>query len=160
MSHRWAIGIFGFISLGFVILVIDVFAGRSGATLGQYASPLLMLSVCFLVFCTLVVGGRHMCAYYITSVCLAALSLRSIYVLFLYGKYFLKGHTALSVTYFHLAERGKPFATEQHMSVARQLIVLVMTGLVTLLFLRFTFGRQSRSYFGLPPLSVKSDTAI
>lgn len=157
-SHRWAIGILGFISCGFIVILIDLLRGRSGATFAQYSSELIILSMCFLTFCSLVIGGQRIAAYYTTAVGLGALSVRAIYVLGLYARIYLKGHVT-SHTYFHIAERGRPLA-EQQASAAIPFGVPVMTCLFILLFCRFAFGRQSRSYFGMPPLRVKSDTAI
>src|SRR5436190_21285135 len=66
-SHRWAIGIFGFMTAGFVVLLLDLFRGRSGASPSPYWSLIVILSVGALALIALVLGGRRRWAYYAAS---------------------------------------------------------------------------------------------
>src|SRR5258708_2709591 len=147
-SHRWAIGIFAFTTAAFVIFLIDAIAGRSGASPRRYWLPIAFLSVGALALFSLIFGGRQKWAYYVTSASLATWAVRAIYTSSLYAYNLVCHGPPLGIPYFHLLERDKPFVVQQHMTLARQIMVLVVTGLTLWLFLRFTIGRQSRNYFG------------
>ncbi len=147
-SHRWAIGIFSVMTLPFVILMVDVFSGRSGATPKQYSLILAFLSVGTIALFCLVLGGRRRWVYYVSSCSLAVWAARATYVLSLHIYYFLVGAPSVRIPYFHLLQRDKPLAVEQTVAIGRQISLAIGVGLLVLLFVRFTFGRPSRHYFG------------
>lgn len=150
-SHRWAIAILGFVTAGFAIFLIDLFTGRSGVSPKQYWSLLAILSVGALAFLSLVFGGSRRWAYYVSAVSLGIWVARSLYTLSIYVYHFtVGGGGPVSKPYFHLAERDKTFVIQEDMPLSRQFMLVVIVGLWVWLFIRFTFGRPSRSYYGLP----------
>jgi hypothetical protein len=83
-SHRWAIGIFGFMTAGFVVMLLDLFRSRSGESPGPYWSILLILSVGALALVALVIGGRQRWACYVASGALVIVSARGVYTVLWY----------------------------------------------------------------------------
>jgi hypothetical protein len=146
-SHRWAIAISAFMTLGFVVFLFDVINGRSGSTPSQYWPQISVFSFFALAFCCLLFGGRRKWAYYVTSALLACYSLRVIYSCLWYVCYFLTDKAPLSLPYFHLAERDQTFAVQQTIPAAKQILTFVAAGFVVWLCLRFTIGRPSRNYY-------------
>ena len=61
--------------------------------------------------------------------------------------YLLFSGDSVSTPYFHIAERDKPFVVQQQESFGRQFFLVVALGLFIWLFIRFAFGRPSRSYY-------------
>jgi hypothetical protein len=147
-SHRWAIGLFAFMTAGFAIFLMDMFRGRSGVAPGPYWSPIVILSVGAIAFAALVLGGRQRWAYYISSGALAVWAGRGVYTLLWYVYYFFVRGDSVSTPYFHLAERQRQFVVQQQVSMGKQLLIAVMVGLLIWLFVRFTFGHPSRRYYG------------
>jgi len=147
-SHRWAIGIFGFMTAGCVVMLLDLFRGRSGASPGPYWSLIVILSVGALALIALVLGGRRRWAYYVGSAALGIWSARSVYTVLWYLHHYITRGSSVSAPYFHLAERDQPLVVHQDVPVARQLLMVVAVGLLIWLFTRFAFGRPSRSYYG------------
>ncbi|MDB6123588.1 MAG: hypothetical protein JWQ71_2581 [Pedosphaera sp.] len=159
-SHRWTIGITAFMTIGFVLFLINIIMGRSGATstIRQYWPVMAFLSFCALALLSLLFGGRQKWAYYVTSAFLAIWAFRGVYTSFLYAYYFIFTTSPLNTPYFHLAEQNQPFVVQQHVSGVKQIMVAVAAGLLIWLFLRFAIGRQSRSYYQFPVLeNVKAD---
>ena len=133
---------------GFVVMLVDLFRGRSGASPSPYWSLIVILSVGALALIALVLGGRHRWAYYVCSGALAIWSARAVYTLLWYLRHFITRGSSISTPYFHLAERDQPLVVQQDVPVARQLLMVVALGLLIWLFTKFAFGRASRSYFG------------
>ena len=132
VSHRWAIGIFGFTSFGFTVVLINAYNGRNGASL--WAAPVMsaMFYFGFIAFVALLVGRRHTWAYYIASTCLAAWCIRG-----------------LQSAFYSLSAITSPSTSPYQFST------LITVPLLIYLFYRFTFGTPSRSYFGLRPVTTK-----
>jgi hypothetical protein len=147
-SHRWAIGIFGFMTAGFIVMLLDLFRGRSGSSPGPYWSLLAILSVGALASIALVLGGRRRWAYYVGSVALGIWSARGVYTMLWYLHHYLTRGSSVSTPYFHLAERDQPLVVQRGVPVAKQVLMFVAVGLLVWLFTRFAFGRPSRSYYG------------
>ena len=147
-SHRWAIGLYGFMTAGFVIFLINAMAGRSGAGLAQNWYPVLVLSVGVVALVALVLAGREKWGYYVASASLAVWTIRAVYTSCWYVHHLLFSGTPTVTPYFNLVEGHKPFVVPQQMSPARQVLIFALTGLLVWLFIRFTFGRPSRNYYG------------
>ncbi|MDR3460662.1 MAG: hypothetical protein P4N60_24800 [Verrucomicrobiae bacterium] len=147
-SHRWAIGIFAFITLEFIVFLLDIVRGRPGADLSKYWIPVACLAAGALALFALVFGGRQRWAYYLTAGTFALWLVRAIYILSLYVADFISGRTGITAPYFHLEERDQPFVVQQTVPLTKQVMMAVMLGLLVWLFYRFTFGRASRSYYG------------
>ena len=62
--------------------------------------------------------------------------------------YLLFNEGPITTPYFHLVERNQPLVVERPESLGRQILMAVSLGLFAWLFIRFTFGRPSRSYYG------------
>lgn len=133
---------------GFVVMLLDLFRGRSGASPGPYWSVILILSAGALALVALVIGGRQRWAYYVASGALAIWSVRGVYTVLWYLYYFVTRGSSVSIPYFHLAERDQPLVVQQGVPIAKQLMIVVMAGLMIWLFRRFAFGRASRRYYG------------
>lgn len=134
-------------TLGFAVLTIDLFSGRSDANPSRYAALLLMLSFFPLTLLSLLFGRRRKWVYYFAAVMLGLFVCRALYSSSLYVYWMLHKHP-VSQPYFHLAERDKPLVVNQEMPVVQQMLVPLATGLLIWLFVRFTFGRPSRNHFG------------
>src|SRR5262245_41878122 len=146
-SHRWAIGIFAFMTVAFIVLLIELFSGRSGTSPQPYLIPLVVLAIGSLGLMALVLGRRQQWAYYVAAGSLGIWVFRGVYTMSVRAYYLFIGGS-VSTPYFHLADRDKPFVVQQHESLARQFLMLVGLGLFIWLFIRFAFGRPSRSYYG------------
>jgi hypothetical protein len=148
-AHVWVIGLLSFMTAGFVITLVGVATGRSSGSLNfrQNWLPLAFLSAAaFALFC-LIVGGRHRWAYYITSRILGIWTLRGIYNVLVYAWLLAFGKRPLNINYFHFSERGQPFYVQQLMFIANYLAMPATVALIVWVFVRFTFTRESRSYF-------------
>lgn len=141
-------GIFGFMTAGFAILLLGLLRGRSGVTPSPYWSQILILTIGALALGSLVLGGRRRWAYYVCSGALAVWSVRGVYTLGWYLYYFITRGGSVSTPFFHLAERDQPFVVQQHVPLGKQFLLAVMVGLLIWLFTRFAFGRPSRRYYG------------
>jgi hypothetical protein len=146
-SHRWAIGLFGFMTAGFVIFLVDMFRGRSGVTPGPYWSLIGILTVGALALVALVLGGRRRWAYYVCSGALAIWCARGIYTMLWYLRHFVTSGSSVGTPYFHLAERNQPFVAQQHVPMSKLFGVAVIVSLFIWLFTRFAFGQPSRRYY-------------
>ena len=98
----------------------------------------------FIVFLALLAGRRRRWAYYVTAVCLAAWALRAVQTAL-----FILADLILFVDWKLVRESN-------HLGyflliIAGKLLMVVVAALFGWLFIRFTFGAPSRSYFGLPP---------
>ena len=145
-SHRWAIGILGFMTAVFIVLLIDLFSGRSGASPLPYWSLLAIHSVGAVGLVALVLGRRQQWAYYVATGSLGIWACRGVYTMSVRAYHLFFSGDSLSTPYFHLAQRDKPFAVQQHESLGRQFLMAVVVGLFIWLFIRFAFGHPSRSY--------------
>ena len=144
-SHRWAIGLFGFMTAGFAIFLLDLLRGRSGAAPGSYLSQIFILTVGAVGLVALVFGKRRRWAYYVGSGALAIWSARGAYSLVLYFHYFVTNGGSISTPYFNLAERDQPFVVQENIPLGQLLLMPMMFGLLIWLFTRFAFGRPSRA---------------
>jgi len=147
-SHRWAIGILAFMTAAFIVLLIDLFSGRSGANPQPYWIPLAVLAFGAVGLAALVLGRRQQSPYYVAAGSLGIWACRGVYTMSVRAYHLLFSGGSFSTPYFHLAERDKPFVVQQHESLGRQFLMAVALGLFIWLFIRFTFGRPSRSYYG------------
>jgi hypothetical protein len=154
-SHRWAIGLLAFMTAGFILLLFDLFRGRSGKSPDAYWGVIAILSVGALALAALVLGKQRRWAYYLSAGSLAIWAGRGLYTVSLFVYDLLSGGSSLSSPYFHLAERDKPFVVQQHVPWDRQLLLTVTVGLLVWLFVRFTFGRPSRIYYGFQDAEKK-----
>lgn len=150
-SQRWAIGIFAFLTIAFVIFLIDVIKGRSGASPMKYLPEIVELSFCPLALFALLFGCRQKWAYYVTSVLLASYALNLVYRSLVSVYYVFYKGSSVSISWFNLVERDKPFVEEQDIPM---ILTPVAAGLLIWLFLRFTIGRQSRGYYKFPNLGI------
>jgi hypothetical protein len=147
-SHWWVIGISGFMTLGFVCFIINIITGRASVSpITQYWRVLAFLSCCALTLISILLGRRQKWTYYVTSALLAAYTFRAIYTSFLIARYFIFTGASYHIPYFHLAEGDKPFVVQQQISSSKQILMIVATGFLIWLFLRFAIGRPSRSYY-------------
>jgi hypothetical protein len=151
-SHRWLIGICVFMTLGFAVLLIDVFSGRSGVHPSSYWPLMAMLSFFPLTLFAVFLGRRQKWVYYFAAVMLAILGCRALYVSSLHV-YSIYKKSPVVTPYFHLAQREKPLVVNQEVPVVKQILIPVATGFLILLFFRFTFGRQSLSYYGFDDIN-------
>ncbi len=146
-SHRWAIGILAFMTVHFVVFLNDVITGRSGASPKQHVLVFAFFGVGALALFSLVLGRRKRWAYYVTSGSLAIWAGQAIYAASLLAYHILVNGGPLIAPYFYLSQRDKPFVVEEHFTMSRQVLVIVAVGLLVWLFIRFTFGHPSRSYY-------------
>lgn len=137
-------------TVGFIIFVFDLLTGRSGVSPRSYWAVIVILAVGAVALASIVLGGRSRWAYYIGSCSLGIWSIRAVYTLSWYAYRHLSGQGTPTTPYFHLAERDKPFMVPRHVSSGRELLIAILVGLMVWLFIRFTFGRPSRSYYGFP----------
>ena len=146
-AHRWAIGLLCFMTVTSVIFLTDSSTARGGANSTRYWIGLACLcGSLFTLFC-LVVGGRHRWAYYVTSGVLGIWALRGICNLFLFAWLFAFGKRPAFTIYSH-PERVNP-SLVRVATLSSYVIIPLMIALTVWLFVRFTFSRESRSYFQL-----------
>jgi hypothetical protein len=146
-SHRWAIGIFGFMTVGYAVFLLDIFRGRDGATLSPYWERVAFLSVGAIAFVALIFGRRKW-AYYVASWALAIWSARGFFSFLQYAHYFVVHGDLGWGPHFHLAERDQPFVESQKIPVSELPLMGLAIGLLIWLFVRFAFGIPSRRYYG------------
>jgi hypothetical protein len=141
-SHIFVIGLLSFMTAGFVFSLVDLATGgQSGASMKQnWVGTACLTGGAFALFC-LVVGGRHRWAYYVTSGLLGLWAIRGVDTVIVYAWLLASGKVPIRWSYFDIAE--------QRVSLARELIIAAIVAFVIWLFVRFTFSRESRSYFQL-----------
>lgn len=146
-AHRWVIGFLCIMTVAFISNLADAATGRTGESLRQIWRNLAFSSGgAFALFC-LIVGGRHRWAYYVTSGVLGVWTLRKIYHLLLVAWLLAFGKKPLNVNIFHFDARDQPFYSQQLMSIVNHLALPASLALIGWMFFRFTFTRESRSYF-------------
>jgi hypothetical protein len=166
-AHRWVIGLLCVTIVASVIVLSDIPTGRAGASWRQYWREIALLSAsAFALFC-LIVGGRHRWAYYITSGLLGIYAFRGICNLLLYAWLLAFGKRPLNINHFQFSQHGQPFYVQQVMFVTNYLGTPLVVAFFVWMFIRFTFTRESRSYFqfkkstgndsGEPDKSTKQD---
>ena len=132
---------------GFIVLLIGLFSGRSGASPQPYWVPLAILAVGAVGLVALVLGRRQQWAYYVAVGSLGIWVCRFVYTMCVRAYYLFSGGSSIT-PYFHLAQRDKPFIVQQQESLGRQSLMIVFLTFFIWLFIRFAFGRPSRSYYG------------
>jgi hypothetical protein len=144
VSHGFVIGLLSLMTAEFAIILFSLATGRSELSLRQlrqvWVPDALFTGGAFALFC-LVVGGRHRWAYYVTSGVLGLWALRGVQTVNVYAWILASAKGPIKWSFLDIAE--------QKVSLASEVIVGAIVAFVIYLFVRFTFSRESRSYFQL-----------
>ena len=131
--HRWALGIFGFVTFGFIVVMV---AAIKTATVGntlKFPDILAIFVLSSITFLGLIVAGRKKWAYYLGSFCLAIWCIRGV-----------------QNSYFYLAHWktiGSKGVNGSQFPLTYGIMIPALTIACLFLFWRFTFGHASRSYY-------------
>ena len=147
VSHRWAIGVLAIVTTIFVIFSIDVITGRSGVSLRQNWRPIATLSLSATVLLSIVLGRRQHWAYFVTSGLLLTWIVRGFHTIYNDTRDIIFNGSSASTTYVHLVLRDKPLVVQERISIPDYILMVALLGLLVWIFVCFTFGRPSRSYY-------------
>src|SRR5262245_20065542 len=129
-SHRWAMGLFGVMTAGFVLFLLNAIAGRPDASLGKYWFVVAIDSAGAIALLSLLLAGRQKWGYYVVSVSLAVWTLRAIYTSCWKFYYLLFNKSPIVIPHFNLAVQDKPFVVAEQVSAPKLILTILLTGLM------------------------------
>lgn len=130
-SHWYALAMLGLMTTVFALVLIKENSGKYERSVGESAMMAFMFLLGAAAFFALLIGRERKIGFYVTAFCLAALTLRSVQ----------------SSIYGLLAYLADPNAFAES-PMPYHLTTPAVAFLMAWLFVRFSFGRPSRTYFG------------
>lgn len=131
-SHRWVIGLFGFMVFGFCMILLRSLFGRSLDDFLKLPVLLMAMIGTFVALFSMCLGGRRRWVYYLNAAMLIYFAARSIQTAWVFGSHWLS------------AQPGRTT-----LSLGEMLSYVAVGVLLNLIAWRFVLGCPSRRYFGL-----------